>query len=342
MAPNNGSNNEALNETHSTLLKSLVSGISAWFLFLLSGGVVFTVYYARIGYLPDIEWNSALSYLAAASMVGGGLLITLSLLLIAPGLIWTTYLTRSDTLKKAFCHGSRNAQLTHRKLLARLVLWLFLFSVITHLYLISHRQWLLVVFVIVSVIKVLSIIFFESKDIQVNGAVERFEQIVVYVFWYGVSIAAMTGATYVLFYLLGLKNPPHYRTQSLICTLGLAVASFVVTLFLHDRKISKAFGAALVFALTFVIIDDAFKPVPNEILRNYGFGAHVRLIVNEDVYRTLKEEQVVTDDPKPGVNTISDVTMWCRMGQNYFLENRHRKFTLRKSDVLSWSVEDQR
>jgi hypothetical protein len=339
MAPERTSSANAERETLSfATLKSLVSGLSVWFLFLFSGGVVFAVYYARIEYLPDIEWNSALSYLAAASMIGGGLLITLSLFLIAPGLIWTTQLTRGDTLKKAFCSDSQHATLDLRKLLTGLVVWLFLFSALTHGFLIYHYRWFLVGLGIVVLVQCVYIRFFELKDV---AAGKRNEQFAVYGFWYIVSLADVTAATYILFTWLGLSSATYPKTHLVICTLGLVIANFVVTLFLHQKERGKAFAAAVMFALAIIITGDYFDPVPEKILAKYGFGLQpVQIIVSEDGYKVLALEGLAPSDSSTGPKAISNVSILCRMGQNYFLQIGNRKVTLRKSDVVSWSVQN--
>jgi|GEM_PF-4622663 len=52
MAPDKTSNPQTDRQTlFSSLLQSPGSSMSVWFVFLFSGGIVFAVYYARIGYL---------------------------------------------------------------------------------------------------------------------------------------------------------------------------------------------------------------------------------------------------------------------------------------------------
>src|SRR6185369_17476006 len=71
--------------------KLVIANISLviWLVFLAIGGGLLALYYARIGYLPDIEWKAVLIYLFIGSLVGGviGLLLTMSVYL--PGVIWS-------------------------------------------------------------------------------------------------------------------------------------------------------------------------------------------------------------------------------------------------------------
>ena len=66
------------------LLKANTS-LAVWLVFLAIGGGLLALYYAKIGYLPDIEWNSTLVYLAAASIIGAGVGIPLAMSILCQG-----------------------------------------------------------------------------------------------------------------------------------------------------------------------------------------------------------------------------------------------------------------
>lgn len=73
--------------------------LAVWLIFFAIGGGMLALYYARIGYLPEIEWKAALVYLFIGSIVGGviGLLLTISLYL--PGVIWSESIVSDPYLK---------------------------------------------------------------------------------------------------------------------------------------------------------------------------------------------------------------------------------------------------
>lgn len=338
MAPDKTSNSQTDSQTlFSSLLQSLGSSISVWFLFLFCGGIIFAVYYARIGYLPDIELNSALSYLAAASIIGGSLVVLLTLLIVVPGSIWATQLTHHFSLKNAFCEDT---VIIPNKFLFRLVFWLFLSAVLMHLILILHKGWMLSFFVPMLMIKGGLIRFVELPECKV-GKKARAQLFLVYSFWYGVSLGSVLLAIYILFKFLGLSNAIYTKTHFGICTFGVVAAISIVAIFLHHNHRAGAFASAIFFALAIIVATDYFDRVPDKILANYGFGLeHVQMIVTEDGYRTLQAEGLAVDNPNSGARAISEVSILCRIGQNYFLKINNRKFTLRKSDVLSWSVEE--
>lgn len=69
-----------------------------WLTFLAIGGGILALYYARIGYLPEMEWKAAMVYLFIGTVTGGviGLLLTISLYL--PGLMWADFIVYDSTL----------------------------------------------------------------------------------------------------------------------------------------------------------------------------------------------------------------------------------------------------
>jgi hypothetical protein len=322
-----------------SIAQLLSSGAALWFVFLLCGGVVFAVYYARIGYLPDIELNSALSYVAAASMIGASLIALLTLLIVVPGYIWTTQLTHREPLSALFCEGKHISY----KFLQNLILWLFLSATLMHLILILHYRSLFLLLLLIALTKELIIWFLEiKKDCHQKGSKAR-ELFIAYSFWYAVSMGSVLVAIYILFKFLDLSQAVWVKTHFVICTLGVVIANSVVTVFLHQKRWLWACALALFFALGLVVATDYFDHVPNRILGNYGFGTdHVQIVVNNEGYKTLKSQGLVAgDDSNVDAKAISDVSILCRMGENYFLKINNRKVTLRKSNVLSWSVEEK-
>src|SRR6185503_4337632 len=81
-----------------------------WLVFLALGGGILALYYARIGYLPDIEWSSSIVYLGVASFIGGGIGLLFALSLLLPGLIWTECLLYDRHLVGVFCFDRPGAE----------------------------------------------------------------------------------------------------------------------------------------------------------------------------------------------------------------------------------------
>jgi len=310
-------------------------GLVIWFLFVSCGGVVFAVYYARIGYLPDIELNSAVFYLAAASLLGGSLVILLTLLLIVPGYIWATYLTSDPNLKGAFCDGKL---ITEVKFLKRLILWFLSFALVWHLILIYSRWWYLLLIALAGG-KAWGIWKRELQDCTTDAKTKP-AMFASYALRYGASVMFGLMAIFILFKLLGLSDTKYELEHLVICTVGVVIGNSFVAVFLHGGKRPGAIVSAIVVAVMLLAATDYFDPVPNKILLKYGFGVeHVRIIVNEDAYRALQAGAFVEgDDVSQGPKVISDVQILCRMGPNYFLKKGTKNMAIAKSAVISWSV----
>jgi len=116
--------------------------LAVWVIFLFIGGGILALYYAHIGYIPDMEWKASLVYLFICSIIGGviGLLLTMSLYL--PGLIWSETLVLDPCLK--FSYPSPMGQTTELCLLTifgYLGLPFLLVLVISHIALLIGKVW---------------------------------------------------------------------------------------------------------------------------------------------------------------------------------------------------------
>src|SRR6185503_19252287 len=63
-----------------------------WLLFLGFGSAFLASYYSHIHYFPELKWEEAFSYLAAVSVLGGGVMAVYGMLLFVPGWIWSEFI----------------------------------------------------------------------------------------------------------------------------------------------------------------------------------------------------------------------------------------------------------
>jgi len=96
----NGTGQNKPEQASSEIDKLLIANttLAVWLIFLAIGGGILALYYARIGYLPEIEWKAVLIYLFIGSIVGGviGLLLTISLFI--PGVLWSEFIILDSCL----------------------------------------------------------------------------------------------------------------------------------------------------------------------------------------------------------------------------------------------------
>jgi hypothetical protein len=72
----------------------------AWLIFLGFGSAVLASYYAHIHYLPELKWEESFAYLAAVTILGGGIVAIYVLLLYLPGWIWSEFLIFDSELQQ--------------------------------------------------------------------------------------------------------------------------------------------------------------------------------------------------------------------------------------------------
>lgn len=75
-------------------------------LFVFGGGLL-ALYYADVGYFPEVSWQDALTYLALMAIIGGSLVVAYCFLLFMPGAIWSEYLVQDRQLRAVLTMNER-------------------------------------------------------------------------------------------------------------------------------------------------------------------------------------------------------------------------------------------
>lgn len=167
-------------------LEKVDSTLVAWLIFLVFGGSIISLYYARIHYLPDIEWSSSIVHLAVATFVGGAITLLLALSLLIPGYIWSEFLIYDERFEHAFCIQPTSKDLCLRTLLTYIGLPFWLVLLTSHVVLIFFSY----------VVKAES-----QPDIEDN---EKDQRVFKYVAWFGLSIV-LGQISMILIYLLSRR-----------------------------------------------------------------------------------------------------------------------------------------
>src|ERR1700710_2957120 len=81
-------------------IPKLDASVALWLMLFVFGGGLLALYYAGVGYFPEVSWQDALTYLALMTIIGGSLLVAYSFLLFVPGVIWSEFLICDDQLKQ--------------------------------------------------------------------------------------------------------------------------------------------------------------------------------------------------------------------------------------------------
>jgi hypothetical protein len=83
---------------------SAAATLGLWAFLLVFGGGCLALYYARIGYIPEIHWDEALTELFVLSLIGGCVVALFGLLAFLPGAIWSEALIWDPTLQQHLCY----------------------------------------------------------------------------------------------------------------------------------------------------------------------------------------------------------------------------------------------
>lgn len=78
----------------------------AWSLFLFLGGMIFIIYYAHEGYLPELDFGGATSLLIAAALTGCLYVVVITAVLMMPALFWLLYVRQNGYFRVLWDDGA--------------------------------------------------------------------------------------------------------------------------------------------------------------------------------------------------------------------------------------------
>lgn len=331
----------------------------AWLVFLVFGGGIISLYYARIHYLPDIEWSTSIVHLAVATFVGGAITILLGLSLYIPGYIWSELLMFDERLKHAFCLHPFSNDLCLKTLgwYIGIPFWVALMlnhvALIVFPYFMSEEslegERLLVAYSIISLFTLVGVSFFivgnfykllqlaNSAAEQVLDPKEESQRVFRYVAWFALSV--VLGQVAMIFIYLFSRRPTGtpFILTTIACGLGALVSNHLVALHYHFSRLQSVI-AALVTACLLLVVADHNESFSSRVLSFYGVGDRsetVDLLLDDDGGKILKDLGLTDTCPNSPPNKLCDVYVLSRLGNEYYLERKDRKFTLPKVVVRS-------
>lgn len=346
-------------QSSSQLDKFLIANasIAIWLIFFAIGGGILALYYAHIGYLPEMEWKASLIYLFIGSLVGGviGLLLTMSLYL--PGLIWSETIVFDPCLRFSYAppsgHHSDKEQSTElclRTIFKYLGVPFLLVLLLSHVALLTGR---ILYWVIAGALLILT--FFVMRRLlehraskhpdgstsvsQQNGDQSKTDPTVDrHIFKlaaaFSLSVFLNQISMYVIYWLSG--SPAKLGTfviLTLICTTGVWIACHVVAL-RHQDYPRQAIAASLVAAGLLLFTADNFSKLSVKLMNNFGMGYNkrVNLLVNDHGKDIVNGLGV----PKCGDLQLCNVEILSKVGDQYYLRVADTAYvTMPKSDVVA-------
>jgi hypothetical protein len=367
-------NGTAQNQPPPSAIEQLLKAntqFAVWLIFLAIGGGLLALYYAHIGYLPDIEWKAALIYLFIGSIVGGviGLLLTLSLYL--PGVIWSESIVFDRCLDFFYPPPEKQAdEQTTRELCIQTIFGylgfpFLLVLLLSHIALLAGNTgyWVFAIGLLWVTFVVMRILF-RYRLLPDNDATCLTHRPWGYLWsnlirgtkWKNSSVDITTidrhafklSSSFTLSVLLNqismyliyrLSGSPTkfwtFVALTLICTGGVWVAAHVIAL-RHQQQPRQAIFAALVGAGLLLFTADNFSKLSVQLLSNFGIGYYekVNVLVNEHGSQILGGLGVA----KCGTDKLYNVEILSKLGDDYYLKIADNTYiTLPKKDVVAIS-----
>lgn len=338
--------------------------LAVWLIFLAIGGGILALYYARIGYLPEMEWKSALVYLFIGSVVGGaiGLLLTMSLFI--PGFIWSEYIVFDSGLDFSYAPPRRELSgkeppmvLCLLSTIRYLGLPFFCALLISHVFLIIGKRlyWILAITGLAVMFWLMRKCFknlMEKKarkdGYQQDESMAR-RQLINYSSWFTLSVLLNQISMYVIYWLSGSPGElsrnnltwtslvggefPTFIALTIVCTMAVSITTHAVAA-LHRHQQRRAVIASLVAAGLLLFTADYFSSLSLKLMNRYGIGDYqrVNLLVTErggDIVSHLG----VTPCEKL---QLCNVEILSKVGEQYYLRVGSQAYiTLPKSEVVA-------
>jgi len=316
-----------------------------WLFALAVGGGLLTQYYAAIRYIPEVDWHSCLTYMAAATFIGGAIGTLLWLLVYLPGFIWSQFLICDEGFVRVFCYsppGGREAgrEVTLWEILKRLGAPFGIVLIVTHL-IPPTWPWPYALSILIAlVVGSLWIVAWQRQRLgggQSDG--ERADgDLFKYVFWFDLSLLLSQTAVFILYQITDRPGVSDRLLMAAPCILIIMFSNLVAAMLCQKQR-RRAVVASLVAALLLLIVANRLHSLPRQLMTHFGFGDQqkVAIVLTESGVKTAESLGLRIDS---GTNRLSGIEILSRLGSEYFLRSAEgERFTLPKDAVSAWKTE---
>lgn len=349
-----------------------------WLIFWAIGGGILALYYARIGYLPDMEWEAVIIYLFIGTLVGGAIGLLLTISLFVPGFIWSEFIICDPSLNFSYIAPGNvlagkepNRELCILSMIRYLGLPFILAVSFSHAALVlgKIKYWIVAVIVLAIVFRHVWKRFKHLLETQTapggvsctggDAVVDR--QLFKYSFWFTLSVFLCQISTYVIYWFSGRPGElslihngpgglswsswvtdqlPIFTVLTLMCAIGQWGANQVIAI-LYRNHPRQAIVTALLVAGLLLFTADRFSSLSVRLMSSYGLGGESRitLVMNKDGAEIVHKLGLTASTE---MVTLENVEILSKVGDYYFFSIDHKTFTLPKADVLSMQSMDRR
>jgi len=326
------------------------TSLAVWLIFLAIGGGILALYYARIDYLPEVEWKASLIYLFIGSVVGGGIGLLLTLSLLIPGVLWSQFILRDPCIDFSLHSGlsakEADNELCIRTIMRYLGLPFLVQLLLSHLFLLTGERpfWLFAVGILGLTFWLMRRIFQGQLKKQEGCQGKDDAHAFKYAAWFTLSVLLSQVTMYVIYWLSdapgmtfwqtgNLQNLKIFAVLTLLCTTGVLLSNHAVAV-LHRQHPWGAIGAALLAAGLLLFTADHFSKLSVKLMNHYGLGYDQKFNV---LISDEGENRVSTLGVKPcSKKLLCKVEILSKIGDQYYLRVGDTDYlTLPKADIIA-------
>jgi hypothetical protein len=340
------------------------TSLAVWLCFLAVGGGILALYYARIGYLPEIEWKAVLIYLFVCTIVGGTIGLLLSISLYIPGVLWSEFIIFDPSFEEHLSYNLDRKEPCMRSIIKCLGVPFLLLLLISHVLLpvgraFDYWKWAGLLLLATFWLMRLRFEFILSQGSYVQGQTANgplgkriwdllkprrtfmSRQTFKCSFWFTLSVLLSQVSMYVIYRLCGsLPFSPRFWALTGLCTAGVWISNHVVA-FWHHLYPRQAVLTALVAAGLLLFTADNFSSLSVRLMNRYGLGYNkrVNLIVTPngfELMNSLGVQECGSSHPKAPV--VCNAEILSKVGDQYLLRVGDKVYvTLPKAEVIAIS-----
>ncbi len=355
-----------LKEDRPALLAALSANATlvAWLVFLGFGGSLLTLYYVQIRYFPDLEWKDSLAYLAAMSVLGGGIVNVYALLLFFPGVIWSEFLIFDRDLCTEFCSAVPEGGFANPEepcfwqTWRRLGIPFTIFMIIVH----AGMPWKasgLVIATISGLIALTGYSLLDFRTLRRHLSLEKDKARSLRVKYITAVNAAALSSFASLLFIEWLVKASATLQLLVACTATVVISNFLVAVQFRNkpgRAVIVGIIAALVLLCSGEYLDGGKQALSLRIMSGFGLGSEstVTLVVTDagveilDAYElppsvfshagsaALSQGSTPVEPNASRERALRGARILSRLGSEYLIEVNGRRMTLPKNVVRSW------
>lgn len=322
-----------------------------WSAFLFVGGLIFLVYFASIGFMPEVDLQTSIALLVVSALTGGFLLLVLGVYFLAPGWWWV--------------------QLTRHQEPLRSPGWFFwpMLGVILSTVLIP-RWWCVIPLFIVSGVTPLVLLLSGGKLLdkltrildKLAGKLSSKQGLgTVGAFYLGFlpNVVFVLLILWIVSVLIGQSQDlrGNAMLDALYATIVILACNTAIVIVKSVTIVRYLLLVAVIFFLLFIPLNIGTF-IPKRVMSIFKFGniQNASLVLNEIGCTIVKLHGLTvtpyTPDPKPdSLNpktcALPNVMIHSQLGNTYYLEvsrsgDASMHFTIPGQNVLSWAVNESK